>query len=283
MTINLLDTPGHVDFTAEVERCLRVLDGAVVVFSAREGVEAQSETVWRQADKYKVPRLAFINKLDREGADFEAVYAEIGKRLAARPVAIQIPVGQGPPHVKEPFRGLIDLVEMKFLTFGPDRQSREDEIREIPGRRATACRGVARGDARTALRLQQRADGIGAAGAADPQRFDPPRAPPGDAAVASAAGAVRLGAAWHRRAAGVGRRAVLSAQSLGHSAGRGKVAGEGKGRHAEDRTAQGRRRTIRSRRSYSRSCRQRPATFTGSASIPGRSSKTAACSIRARI
>ena len=125
VTINLLDTPGHVDFTAEVERCLRVLDGAVVVFSAREGVEAQSETVWRQADKYRVPRVAFINKLDREGADFEAVYTEISKRLAAHPVAIQIPVGQGPPHVKEPFRGIIDLIEMKMLTFGGERQSRE--------------------------------------------------------------------------------------------------------------------------------------------------------------
>src|SRR3954469_25249861 len=132
VTINLLDTPGHVDFTAEVERCLRVLDGAVVVFSAREGVEAQSETVWRQADKYRVPRVAFINKLDREGADFEAVFEEISKRLAANPVAIQIPVGQGPPHVKEPFRGIIDLVEMKLLTFGPDRQSREYSITEIP-------------------------------------------------------------------------------------------------------------------------------------------------------
>ncbi len=117
VTINLLDTPGHVDFTAEVERCLRVLDGAVVVFSAREGVEAQSETVWRQADKYKVPRLAFINKLDREGADFDAVFGQISKRLAAHPVAIQIPVGQGPAHVKDPFRGIIDLVEMKLLTF----------------------------------------------------------------------------------------------------------------------------------------------------------------------
>src|SRR5204862_4374887 len=87
VTINLLDTPGHVDFTAEVERSLRVLDGAVVVFSAREGVEAQSETVWRQADKYRVPRIAFINKLDREGADFEAVLEEIGTRLHANPIA----------------------------------------------------------------------------------------------------------------------------------------------------------------------------------------------------
>lgn len=131
-TINLLDTPGHVDFTAEVERCLRVLDGAVVVFSAREGVEAQSETVWRQADKYKVPRVAFINKLDREGADFESVFSEISKRLAAHPVAIQIPVGQGPAHVKDPFSGIIDLVEMKLLTFGADKQSREIVVQEIP-------------------------------------------------------------------------------------------------------------------------------------------------------
>jgi elongation factor G len=132
VTINLLDTPGHVDFTAEVERCLRVLDGAVVVFSAREGVEAQSETVWRQADKYKVPRVAFINKLDREGADFEAVYGEISKRLAANPVAIQIPIGQGPPHVKDPFRGIIDLIEMKMLAFGGDKQSRDFTTVDIP-------------------------------------------------------------------------------------------------------------------------------------------------------
>src|SRR5687767_8619457 len=111
--VNLLDTPGHVDFTAEVERCLRVLDGAVVVFSAREGVEAQSETVWRQADRYKVPRLVFINKLDREGADFEGTLEEIEKRLSASPIAIQIPVGLGPPHVENPFRGVIDLIDMK--------------------------------------------------------------------------------------------------------------------------------------------------------------------------
>ena len=130
--INLIDTPGHVDFTAEVERSLRVLDGAVIVFSAREGVEAQSETVWRQADKYKVARIAFINKLDREGADFEAVFSEIRQRLHARPVAIQIPVGLGPAHVADPFRGIIDLVTMKMLTFPEGKEGRKIISAEIP-------------------------------------------------------------------------------------------------------------------------------------------------------
>ncbi|MBX3435095.1 MAG: elongation factor G [Pirellulales bacterium] len=130
--VNLIDTPGHVDFTAEVERSLRVLDGAVIVFSAREGVEAQSETVWRQADKYRVPRLAFINKLDREGADFESVLAEIKSRLHANPVPLQIPVGQGPAHVKEPFRGIIDLVRMKLLTFPEGKEGNKIVVAEIP-------------------------------------------------------------------------------------------------------------------------------------------------------
>ncbi len=130
--VNLIDTPGHVDFTAEVERSLRVLDGAVIVFSAREGVEAQSETVWRQANKYKVARLAFINKLDREGADFEAVFADIRERLHARPVAVQIPVGLGPAHVADPFRGIIDLVAMKLLTFPEGKEGRKIVAEEIP-------------------------------------------------------------------------------------------------------------------------------------------------------
>lgn len=132
VTVNLLDTPGHVDFTAEVERCLRVLDGAVVVFSAREGVEAQSETVWRQADKYNVPRLVFINKLDREGADFEGTLEEIEKRLAATPIAIQIPIGLGPPHVENPFRGVIDLIEMKSRTFDPQDEGKTMHHGEVP-------------------------------------------------------------------------------------------------------------------------------------------------------
>jgi elongation factor G len=130
--INLLDTPGHVDFTAEVERCLRVLDGAVVVFSAREGVEAQSETVWRQADHYHVPRLAFINKLDREGADFALVFEEIATRLHANPVAVQIPVGSGPAHFDNPFAGVIDLITMKMLVFHPETEGRQIAEQEIP-------------------------------------------------------------------------------------------------------------------------------------------------------
>ena len=124
-TINLIDTPGHVDFTAEVERSLRILDGGVVVFSAREGVEAQSETVWRQADKYHVPRIAFINKMDREGADFYAVVDDIEKRLDAKAIVVALPVGAGPPHLPEAFRGVIDLVEMKQLTFDAKTQGQE--------------------------------------------------------------------------------------------------------------------------------------------------------------
>ena len=128
--VNLIDTPGHVDFTAEVERSLRVLDGAVVVFSAREGVEAQSETVWRQADRYNVPRIAFINKMDREGAEFQRVLSQIEERLGAVPLPLFIPVGQGPRHVDDPFRGIIDLVEMKMLQF--EEQGKKVIASDVP-------------------------------------------------------------------------------------------------------------------------------------------------------
>ncbi|MHC4176163.1 MAG: elongation factor G [Planctomycetota bacterium] len=132
VTVNLIDTPGHVDFTAEVERSLRVLDGGVVVFSAREGVEAQSETVWHQADKYHVPRIAFINKMDREGADFYETLDEIRDRLDAVPLPVNLPVGSGPPHLKDAFRGLIDLVSMKQLRFTAESQGTEILSDEIP-------------------------------------------------------------------------------------------------------------------------------------------------------
>ncbi|MFM8217991.1 MAG: GTP-binding protein [Planctomycetaceae bacterium] len=143
--INLIDTPGHVDFTAEVERSLRVLDGGVVIFSAREGVEAQSETVWRQANKYGVPRLCFINKLDRIGADFERTLNQIRDRLQANPVAITIPVGQGPANSPDPFSAIIDLVEMRMLTFDSGSQGAKIVVSEIPeDRRAVADSWLAR-------------------------------------------------------------------------------------------------------------------------------------------
>src|SRR6202163_1047037 len=105
--INIIDTPGHVDFTIEVERSLRVLDGAVAVFCAVGGVEPQSETVWRQADKYRVPRIAFINKMDRTGANFFAAVESMRDRLGANPVPLQIPIGQ-----EDQFTGVVDLLEM---------------------------------------------------------------------------------------------------------------------------------------------------------------------------
>lgn len=131
-TINIIDTPGHVDFTVEVERSLRVLDGAVVIFSAVEGVEAQSETVWRQADRYNVPRICFINKLDRIGADFERTFNEMKKRLQAHPLAVQIPMGAGSAPNPDALTGIIDLIEMKALYFDQESKGKEVIVEEIP-------------------------------------------------------------------------------------------------------------------------------------------------------
>lgn len=125
--INLIDTPGHVDFTIEVERSMRVLDGAVAVFDGKEGVEAQSETVWRQADRYRVPRLCFINKMDKIGADWEFSFNSIRERLGANPVAMQIPIGSG--HELE---GIIDLLLMKAYYFDVESMGAVVEEREIP-------------------------------------------------------------------------------------------------------------------------------------------------------
>lgn len=131
-TINIIDTPGHVDFTAEVERSLRVLDGAVVIFSAVEGVEAQSETVWRQADRYGVPRICFINKLDRIGANFERVLEAMRHRLKASPLPLQIPIGQGPATNPNGFRGIVDLVSMQAMYWDSESRGAEYRTEEIP-------------------------------------------------------------------------------------------------------------------------------------------------------
>ncbi len=125
--INIIDTPGHVDFTVEVERSLRVLDGAVVVFCGTSGVEPQSETVWRQADKYAVPRLVFVNKMDRQGADFDRVLEQIKDRLGAHPVPIQLAWG-----CEENFQGVIDLVSMQAITFSETDQGLTLNRSDVP-------------------------------------------------------------------------------------------------------------------------------------------------------
>lgn len=124
--INIIDTPGHVDFTVEVERSLRVLDGTIAVFSAKGGVEPQSETVWRQADEYKVPRMAYVNKMDIIGADFFHVMDMMRDRLNANPVALQVPIG-----CEDQFQGMVDLIRMKAIVYGDD-MGKEEEFVEIP-------------------------------------------------------------------------------------------------------------------------------------------------------
>ena len=130
--INIIDTPGHVDFTVEVERSLRVLDGAVALFDSVAGVEPQSETVWRQADKYRVPRIAYINKMDRTGSDFEAAVQTMKERLGAHPLPIQLPVG-----AEGDFKGVIDLVTEKALVWN-DELGTDWEEQDIPADLADA-------------------------------------------------------------------------------------------------------------------------------------------------
>ena len=125
--INIIDTPGHVDFTIEVERSLRVLDGAVVVFCGTSGVEPQSETVWRQADRYEVPRIVFVNKMDRAGADFSRVTNQIRDRLKANVVPMQYNIG-----AEDDFKGVVDLVKMKAIFWNEDDQGLTFEEQDIP-------------------------------------------------------------------------------------------------------------------------------------------------------
>ena len=133
--INIIDTPGHIDFTIEVQRSLRVLDGAVAVFCSVGGVEPQTETVWRQANKYGVPRVAFVNKMDRDGADFLRVLDQIRDRLKAKPVALQLPIG-----VADQFEGVIDLVTMKAIRWDDNTLGMRVIESEIPAALAAQAR-----------------------------------------------------------------------------------------------------------------------------------------------
>jgi len=130
--INIIDTPGHVDFTIEVERSLRVLDGAVTVFDSVAGVEPQTETVWRQANKYNVPRFCFVNKMDRIGANFYRTVEMVESRLQANPLVVQLPVGAGGPESNEPFAGLVDLIEMNALIWQDEELGAKWDVVDIP-------------------------------------------------------------------------------------------------------------------------------------------------------
>jgi elongation factor G len=142
--INIIDTPGHVDFTVEVERSLRVLDGAVAVFDGVAGVEPQSETVWRQADRYSVPRICFVNKLDRTGASFDKCVGMIKDRLNAVALVLQLPIG-----AESDFLGVVDLIAMKALTWRGETQKGEDyAIEEIPADMLEASKAARAADAR---------------------------------------------------------------------------------------------------------------------------------------
>ena len=141
--INIIDTPGHVDFTIEVERSLRVLDGAVAVFDGVHGVEPQSETVWRQADKYEVPRICFVNKMDRVGASYENSILMIEERLGARPLVMHVPIGN-----ESEFRGMVDLITMKAIVWSESEKDKGEEyvISEIPADMLTLAESKGRID-----------------------------------------------------------------------------------------------------------------------------------------
>ena len=210
--INIIDTPGHVDFTVEVERSLRVLDGAIALFDSVAGVEPQSETVWRQADKYRVPRIAYINKMDRVGADFEQGVQTMIDRLGAHPVPVQLPIGaEGElPRPRRPDQHEGDPLQGRA---GQGRRDRRD-----PGRHGRRRRRRPRAPARRGLQLRRRARRADPRGAGDPVRAPDRRDPQGDARPAPHAGAVRLLVQEQGRAAAAGRRHRLPAQPAGRPA-----------------------------------------------------------------
>ena len=211
--INIIDTPGHVDFTVEVERSLRVLDGAVAVFDSVAGVQPQSETVWRQADRYGVPRIAFINKMDRTGADFDAAVQSMRDRLGARPVPIHVPIG-----AEEHFSGIVDLVEMKAIVYA-NALGTEFSVEEIPAELADAAEAghhdlidlVAEFDDEL-METYLEDEALGDAG------DDPPRAPQGDARRRDHAGARGLGVQEQGRAGAPRRDRRLPAEPARRSA-----------------------------------------------------------------
>ena len=247
---NIIDTPGHVDFTVEVERSLRVLDGAVAVFDGKEGVEPQSETVWRQADKYDVPRICFVNKMDKLGADFYFTVRTIIERLGAKPLVIQLPIG-----AENDFVGVVDLVEMRALTWrGETGKGEAYEIEEIPADlaekaaeyRHTLIETVAESDDKL-LEKYLGGEELTVAG-------DQGRHPQADGQLDALPGPVRLGVQEQGRPAHARRRRRLPALAARRPAdGRATRSATSRSRSCASRTPRRRSRPWRSRSRRTRS------------------------------
>ena len=241
--INIIDTPGHVDFTIEVERSLRVLDGAVACFDGVAGVEPQSETVWRQADKYGVPRMCFVNKLDRTGADFYFCVQSIIDRLGARPAVLYLPIG-----MEGGFKGLVDLVENRAIIWLEESLGAKFEYQDIPDGPGRKGREVSQRADRDGRRAGRRPDGGVSRGQRAVGRRPQEADPQGHAQHGVRAGGLRLGVQEQGRAAPARRRGRLSAEPLDVPAIKGVQA-----RRRRRRTSVRRRTTRRSRRWRSRS------------------------------
>ena len=223
--LNIIDTPGHVDFTIEVERSLRVLDGAVCVLDSNQGVEPQTETVWRQGDRYNVPRIVFCNKMDKTGADFFQCLKDIVDRLGAKPVAIQLPIG-----AENQFKGIVDLVRMVGVIWDEETLGAKYQRCRNPGRSAGSGEGIPREAGRGGGRARRRCDdGLSRrqrAGHRDAQAADPQ----GDDQRHLLPGAVRLRFQEQRRAAAARRRGRLSAVAGRRAAGEGHRSERQRGR-----------------------------------------------------
>ena len=250
--INIIDTPGHVDFTAEVERSLRVLDGAVAVFDSVAGVEPQSETVWRQADKYRVPRICFVNKMDRIGADFKRTFDQIITKLEANPVAIQLPIGS-----EDKFVGVVDLIKMKSITYKDETMGADYIVGEIPADMMDEAAALPRAADREGQRSRRQDAREVPARRGDHRRRDQGGAPQARQQLGARrqgsgvrAGHLRIGLQEQGRAAAARRRRRLpavAARRAGHQ-------GPRPGQQGEGRPSSGPRPTTRrSRRSASRS------------------------------
>jgi elongation factor G len=222
--INIIDTPGHVDFTIEVERSLRVLDGAVTVFDSVAGVEPQTETVWRQANKYKVPRMCFVNKMDRIGANFYRTVDMVKTRLEATPAVLHLPVGAGGPESNKPFAGLIDLVKMKALIWRDEELGAKWDEVDIPADMIDEANRVPRGAARDHRHERRRADGEVPRRRGAHRGRDQAGHPQGHPGVRLRADPVRLGVQEQGRPADARRGHRLPAEPARHPADRGHQA-----------------------------------------------------------